>query len=214
MTGGDFSPNCYIGDPASALVGFSPDARFVIAEPESVGPAVAWDVGRRMDVPLIGALRPLLKSWQRSLNSDDVDTARPFAFVAPDLVLLYSRVQGRLGGNPRDYLDPAVLVSFPLGRVVSKLRLPPSPELFPAADSNFVLVRRLGRKMIGIGGVRYAKSSWSAAVEFRSGHEVITSDQTALDVLGQYYVSEPNPGEVGLYQRGKGCQATVMLHKK
>ena len=49
-------------------------------------------------------------------------------------------------------------------------------------------------------------------MELRSGHEVITSDQIALDVLGQYYVSERNPGEVGLYERGKGCQATVMLH--
>jgi hypothetical protein len=214
ITGGDFSPHCYIGDPGSAVVRFSPDARFVIVEPQSVGPAIAWDVNRRMEVLLVGGTRPLLKSWQHSWNSDNVDTAQPFAFVAPDLVLLYPRVSAASRRDRRDRVRPAELVSFPSGTVVSKLRLPPSPELFSAADANFVLVRRFGPAIIDFGGVRHAKSSWAAAVEFRSGHEVITSDQTALDVLGQYYVSERNPGEVGLYQRGKGCLATVMLHKK
>ena len=214
ITGGDFSPHCYIGDPGSAVDRFSPDAHFVIAEPQSVGPPVAYDVNRRMEVALVGGTKPLLKSWQHSWSSDSVDAAQPFTFVAVDLVLLYpgGRVFSRR--DRRDHVWRAELVSFPSGTVVSKLRLPRSPELSPATDSNFVLVRRFGPAIIDFEGVRYGKSNWAAAVEFRSGHEMITSDQTALDVLGQYYVSERNPGEVGLYQRGKGCRATVMLHKK
>jgi hypothetical protein len=208
-TRGDFSANCYEGDPGSAIVGFSPDARFVIAEPEWVGPAIAWDLNQRRAVPLTGGLRPLLKSHQINFSY-----ALPFAFVAQDLVLLYP-MTALSKQDRKDNLEPAELVSFPSGTVVSKLKLPPNPALFPAADSNFVLVRRLGRAIIGTGWrPGHLKSSWAGAVDFTSGHEVITSDQIALDVLGQYYVSERNPGEVGLYERGKGCQATVMLHKK
>jgi len=51
-------------------------------------------------------------------------------------------------------------------------------------------------------------------LEFRSGHELITSDQTALDVSGQYYVAQPNPSEVNLYERGKGIRDCVVLRKK
>jgi hypothetical protein len=50
-------------------------------------------------------------------------------------------------------------------------------------------------------------------VELSSG-EVIISETPALDVLGRYYVAEPSPGTVGLYERGKGLQATVALHEK
>ena len=193
ITGGDFSPHCYVGDPGSAVVRFSPDARFVIAEPQSVGPAIAWDVNRRMEVPLMGGTRPLLKSWQHSWGSNDVDNAQPFAFVAPDLVLLYPHVFASRRDR-RDHVRPAELVSFPSGKLVSKLKLPPSPALFPATDANFVLLSRFGPLIIDFEGVRHAKSSWAAAVDFKSGHEVITSDQTALDVLGQYYVSETQSG--------------------
>jgi len=209
VTGGEFSANCYEGDPMSAIVCFSPDARFVIAEPEWVGAAIGWDVKQRRAVPLIGDLRPLLKSRQVNYSY-----ALPFAFVTPDLVLLYP-LTALSKHDRRDHVRHAELVSFPSGTVVSKLKLPASPAIFPAADANFILVRRLGRAIIGTGWrPEHLKSSWAAAVELRSGHEVITSDQFALDVLGPYYVSERNPGEVGLYERGKGCQATVMFHKK
>jgi hypothetical protein len=35
-----------------------------------------------------------------------------------------------------------------------------------------------------------------------------------IGVFGNRYVAEVRPGEVGLYERRKGLQATVVLHKK
>jgi hypothetical protein len=47
-------------------------------------------------------------------------------------------------------------------------------------------------------------------VDFGTGL-VIISDTLALDVFGTYYVTERPGGEVGLYEIGKGVQATVVL---
>ena len=38
------SPSCFEGDPGAAMVAFSPDAHFVIAEPVFEGPPIAWDL--------------------------------------------------------------------------------------------------------------------------------------------------------------------------
>jgi hypothetical protein len=202
--------SCYSGDPGSTIVGFSPDARFTIAEPQSEGPAIALDVAQRMEVPLNGKLSLLRKSSQRGYSY-----ALPFAFVAPDLVLIDdpgAAPNRQLNKDPR---EPAKLVSFPSGKVVSTPNLPPNLKLFRATDPNFVLVlvRPLGDPAALL-GLQYIKSHRAAAMQFRSGDEIIINNQLALDVLGQYYVAEPNPGEVGLYERGKGIQATVSLHKK
>ena len=75
---GLFRSSCYSGDTGSTIVGFSPDARFVIAEPQSEGPGIAFDVAQRMEVPLNGKLSLLRKSSQRGYSH-----ALPFAFVAP-----------------------------------------------------------------------------------------------------------------------------------
>ena len=213
------TPDCFEGDPGAAVIGFSPDARFMIAEPVFEGPPIAWDLYQRRTLPLMGELKRLRKSTVQMVSS----YALPFAFVAPDLVLLYP-MKPQSKEDQRNHVIPTELVSFPLGTVVSKLKLPRSPDLFPAADSNFVLIGRFGPPIDGTADfppasgptplARYAKSTWTAAVEFRSGREAITSNQLALDVLGHYYVAEPIPGEVGLYERGKGIQATVVLRKK
>ena len=50
----------------------------------------------------------------------------------------------------------------------------------------------------------------TTAVELSTGH-IIESKHGLIDVLGSYYVAQPNPGEVGLYERGKGLQTTVSL---
>lgn len=50
----------------------------------------------------------------------------------------------------------------------------------------------------------------STAVELNTGH-IIESKQSLIDVFGPYYVTQPNTGELGLYERGKGLQATVSL---
>ena len=53
----------------------------------------------------------------------------------------------------------------------------------------------------------------AAAVEIATG-QVIISETPALDVYGRSYLAESSPGVVGLYERGKGLQATIDLHKK
>jgi len=42
---------------------------------------------------------------------------------------------------------------------------------------------------------------------------VIVSNTPALDVFGHFYVAQPAEDEVGLYEIGKGLQATVVLQK-
>lgn len=205
------SPTCYAGDPGLAIFGFSPDSLFVIAEPVYEGSSIAWDVNHRKEMRLRGALSSLRKSSQREFSY-----ALPFTFLAPGLVLLCKEQAGR--NNPP---TAGELVSFPSGVVLSKLDLPPQNShelrLSPAADPNFVLARlsRIGAHSSAL-NVFYEppSSSWAAAVQFRIGNEILTSHGIALDVLGEYYVAEPNPGEVGLYERGKGLQATVRLHQK
>ena len=204
--GDDWTDSCYEGDAGAARVAFSPDSRFVIIEPEFEGAAIEWDLSQRSPIPPAGNLKRLLKPWP-------VWSALPFAFVAPNLVLLNPKRKPSKS-DQKDDLGPFELVSFPSGTLVSILKLPRSPDLFPATDSNFVLMRRYGRRIIDGGNLRYTPSTWRAALEFRSGHELITSDQTALDVSGQYYVAQPNPSEVNLYERGKGIRDCVVLRKK
>jgi len=205
---GLFRNSCYSGDPGSTIVGFSPDSSSVIAEPESAGPAIAWDISQRRAMPLTGALRQLLKSPQRAFSY-----ALPFAFIAPDLLLLCLPDGSRSKKDKKEQVELGELVSFPAGTVVSKLKLPMSLRLFAAADPNFVLVRPFG-PAAGYPSAWILKSNRAAAVQFRSGDEVIINNQLAWDVFGQYYVAEPNPGEVGLYERGKGIQVAVVLHPK
>jgi len=206
---GLFRNSCYSGDPGSTIVGFSPDARFMIAEPESEGPAIAWDISQRRAIPLAGALRQLLKSSQRWFSY-----ALPFAIVAPDLVLLCLPDASRSKKDKKEHVELAELVSFPSGAVVSKMKFPMSLRLFAAANPNFVLVRPFGGPAAGYPSAWILKSTQAAAVQFKSGNEIIINNQLALDVFGQYYVAEPNPGEVGLYERGKGIQIAVLLHPK
>ncbi len=50
-------------------------------------------------------------------------------------------------------------------------------------------------------------------MEFATG-QVIISETPALDVFGNHYVAEVRNGEVGLYERGKGLQASVRLDER
>jgi hypothetical protein len=43
---------------------------------------------------------------------------------------------------------------------------------------------------------------------------MITSDRPAIDVFGGHHVAEFCPGEIGIYERGKGLQASIALRKK
>ncbi len=56
------------------------------------------------------------------------------------------------------------------------------------------------------------------ARDARDAQSTLDSRQTvfisSVSHLERYYVAEPSPGTVGLYERGKGLQATIALHKE
>jgi len=86
-------------------------------------------------------------------------------------------------------------------------KLPPGPAS-RATDPGFVIIRPFGR----LSFIEPTEQR-AAAVELATGR-VIISETPLLDVFGRYYIAEPSPGVVGLYERGKGLQATVALHDK
>ncbi|HEY1203880.1 MAG: M48 family metallopeptidase [Bryobacteraceae bacterium] len=192
-------------DPGAARMDFSSDGRYFIAwAPRAATAVVARDLVQKSSVTLSGKLERLL--------------GHNFAFLAPDRVMISPEVEPISRRDPDtlpDMLEPfpsmrqiaaspplrkvsvtGTLVEFPSGKVLSQPQLPPGP-LFRAADPGFVLVRPLGRFAVG-------------AVEFQTG-QMITGQAPALDVLGRNYVAERLMGELALYERGRGVQATVQL---
>jgi hypothetical protein len=181
----------YDGKLGSALIVFSPGGRFLVAVPERAGDVegLGWDLRQKRRVSLKGALRRL--RWSADLAP--YFSAPPFTFVAPDRAV----ISWPQAWNPKkDPTVTATLALFPSGKALLKPKIPPGP-LFRAADPGFVIVRPCAP---------YA----AAAVEYTTGR-MITSETPALDVLGKYYVTELPNGEVGLYERGKGLQASVSL---
>jgi hypothetical protein len=79
-------------------------------------------------------------------------------------------------------------------------------ELFPSTDPSFVIVRLAGQE-----ATKHPQRT--VAAELHTG-ELVVSETPALDVLLRYYAAEPSRGCVGLYERGKGLQATIDLRKK
>ena len=92
----------------------------------------------------------------------------------------------------------ATVVSFPAGNVISKRQVPRAKTLVRTADPNFVFIWR---------------PAGAAAVELGSG-AAITIAKGPLDVWGSIYIAQPEPGAVGLYERGEGLQVSVWLHPK
>ncbi len=225
---GDCSGGVVLMDPSRAREDFSPDGRFLVAAPAlpfgllgGDDLVIAWDLQtgramrRRGDLMLLRVGSSLSYYAGRSLQY--------FAFAAPDrLVISYM-----FWANYRDGLVTARLVAFPSGKEIARPKLPAGP-LFRAADPAFIIVRPFGplpkphaAPDSGRGQLVFRPPSpqsgppnpRSAAVEIATG-EVIISETPALDVFGRYYVAEPTPGVAGLYERGKGLQASVALHKK
>jgi len=177
------------GDLGSAEIDFSPDGRLVLALPvNALGSALAWDLQQRKPVGLALRLKIRLPAMQ-------------FAFIASDRLLI-----SRATFVQRTVT--ATLVEFPSGKVLSKPRLPQGP-IYRAADPNFVIVRPFAAAAI----MDLDSPKRSAAVEIRTG-QVIVCDSPALDVCGRYYAAERTDGELGLYERGKGLQATVAIAEK
>jgi hypothetical protein len=186
-------PTGVMGDPGRAAMDFSPDGRFIIALPTGGdGKILAWDLRERSAVRVQGVLR---------------DGSFYFAFVAPGRVILSSarwRAKGRM--------VTARLADFPSGKVLAKAKLPLRP-LFRAADPNYVALRpdyAALRRFSRLVGRVDDPGPPATLVEYSTG-QTIVSQTPALDAFGQYYVAEPSPGTVGLYERGKGLQAAVAL---
>ncbi len=172
------------GQLGSAGIGFSPDGRFVLAVPgRAEGSAVAWDLLAGRTVKLEGMLKPRI--WRGG-----------FLFVAPDKVMIQdTKVTG--AWKPKGILSTTVM-RFPSGQRLAAVTLP-GGDFYRAADPEFVIERP------------NTQPRPVAAVELRTGH-AITSEAAALDVLGNYYVTERANGELGLYERGKpGAIAVVRL---
>ena len=196
-------------------IAFSPDARYVIialqehvtAAPKGLdrqerewwrGRAVVWDLRLQKPVALKNHLSVLTDSAIAPALDESPDRRRFFTFVAPDRLLVSDLIYAKNGHAP------AMLIEFPSGRLLSSPVIP-AGALFPATDPDFVIVRPAGQTTID-------HPQRTAAAELHTG-ELIVSQTPALDVLGRYYVAESRPGWVGLYERGKGLQATVELQK-
>ncbi len=209
-------------DPSRARVDFSPDSRFFLAAPAlPIGYLGGEDLVIARDLRAGRAIRDrggliLLRT------GSSVDYFLPpqyFAFVTPDRLMI---------SDPfwvKDGVVTARLVAFPSGKEISKPKLPMGP-LFRAADPAFVIIRPFGPLPKSQPDTERGYQLFrpptpqpgpanqrAAAVEIATG-EVIISETPALDVFGRYYVAEPSPGVVGLYERGKGLQATIPLHQK
>jgi WD40 repeat protein len=179
------------GDLGSAEIDFSPDGRVVLALPvNAFGFALAWDLQQRRQVSLPLRLKTRLPAME-------------FAFIAADRLLISRSTFVRRTVT-------ATLVAFPSGKVLSKPILPQGP-IYRAAGPNFVIVRPFG--VASPAELVSNSPKRSAAVEIRTG-QMIVCDTPALDVFGQYYAAERTDGELGLYERGKGLQASVMITEK
>ncbi len=210
--------NVVSSDPGlSVRMAFSPDARYVIAALQEhltiarlpdidltpkewwSGRAVLWDLRLGNPVALKNHLEVLAASAVTHPLDKNPDRRRFFTFLAPDRLLVSDLFYAKNGHVTAELLE------FPSGRLLSKPVLP-AGELFPATDPSFVIVRLSGKDTID-------RPQRTAAAELDTG-ELIVSETPALDVLGRYYVAEPRRGRAGLYELGKGLQATIDLHKK
>ncbi len=198
LTGNPGDPPQPFGDLGEAWLDFSPDGRFVIALPKGArGSAVAYDISGKGEVKLQGALGRLATTYSQETELVSARSySTSFAFISPKRVVSSPHFD--------EVWHPTVagtLAGFPSGNVLSTVKLPPGP-LFRATDSRFVLIRPFGQYPRVNGEPR------AAAVEISTG-QVIVSEAPALDVFGSRYVAELTDGGVGLYERGKGLQATI-----
>ncbi len=124
----------------------------------------------------------------------DLQIGTYIAFVAPD----------RLAISMGMYLGESVargkLVAFPSGRILSKLKLYPG-LLSRASNPDFVII------------TSFEPPRRCAAEEYATTQAIITPTPV-IDVFGDRYVAEVHPGEVGLYARRKGLQASINLNQK
>jgi hypothetical protein len=203
--------------PESVRIAISPDARYFIAAVQEhfvsaqtpdldrtpkewwSGRAVLWDLSTGKPVGLKDRLNILADQAVTHVSDERPDRRRFFAFVAADRLLVSDLINAKKGSVS------AMLLEFPSGRLLSRHVLPAGP-LFSATDPNFVMIRATGRER-----VYHPQRTIAAGLDTQ---ETIVSETLALDVLGRYYIAEPQRGWVGLYERGKGLEAAIDLYKK
>jgi hypothetical protein len=175
----------YNGDPAVAALEFSPDGSYLLAVPTGGdGKELGYDLRTRGVIKIPSAAQKP-EFHQR-------------VFVSPSRVLLLDPLYPLKHG-----MVNAKVVEFPSGRVISKLQVPPG-LLSRAADPGYILLHKRWLTPDD------PNANWGAAVELDSG-DVLTVDTHIVDVFGRFYVAQRLDGAVGLYERGKGLQATVVL---
>jgi WD40 repeat protein len=201
----DEFPRQYVGELGEAGIEFSPDGRFLSASSEG-GDSLLWDLRENVALKPPGELR-----------------GRPRRAVFPQEVFVSTNRIILLAGFSHK-LRIAKLVSFPEGHVLSTHKIPMG-HLLSTTDPGFVLIRPLPPQHLFLAidpSINILPHTHhlilrddlfdqrSTAVELSTGH-LIESKQSLMDVFGPYYVAQPSPGEVGLYDRGKGLQATISL---
>jgi WD40 repeat protein len=182
-----YSGNAQRGYLGGGEIEFSPDGRFVVAVPDDAyGSVFAWDLQQGKPVSLGLSLR----------------SPRSFVvFIGGDQLLK--------GGKPSHGFAMLELVAFPSGKKLSTYKLAPPGTVHQAADPNFIIIRP-AKSPFQVTNNYANEGKQAAALEFRTG-QVLMCDAPALDVIGQYYAAERLDGELGLYERGKGLQATVRI---
>jgi hypothetical protein len=178
-----------LGDLGEACFDFSPDGRFLKAEAcGGTGTVVVYDLHDRKPIRLAWRLRNMM-------------TQHGSVFMTGGTLLI-----SKGSYHAKQRVKTGTLVLFPSGKILSRPTIP-LDQLFRATDPGFVIARPLQAIR------RINPNAPTSAVELSTG-QVIVSRTPAIDVLGRYYVAEPSPGTVGLYERGKGLQATIALYEK
>ena len=185
-------PTSSYGELGSARIDFSPNDHFVTVSPRNAaGRNLIWNVRDRTIVYPKGRLKKL-----KEYNP---------VFIASDRILMRFGAAGK--HDLKRGVANAWIMEFPSGRLLSESKIPLG-FFYAATSSGFIIIRPFGGYAMGV-----SSSNRAAAVELSTGL-VIISDTPALDVFGRFYVAEPNPGVVGLYEIGKGLKATVTLYRK
>ena len=216
---------------------FSPDGRFLIGLPEDEGVAVLWDAGGRHVVKSQGELKLLSKAMFRAdffafVAPDSLAIVRArwlswrkgwkcsvetVAFPSGDVVSTREipRCPGGLSFEAGPIANPRE------DRVTGRAQRP----LRRAADPNFLIIDYVKVIDRGTSVVNTDRSTPSisfrgriaridtCAVEAKTGR-IIQSGSLALDVFGNRYVTEVSPGEVGLWEIGKGLLTSIVVSKK
>jgi hypothetical protein len=214
-------PSCSSGNVAEALIGFSPDSRFVIVEPVGEGEAVAFDLQRKTEVSLSGPLRALKRRPEKfdlqgylSDQTAQVFYILPFAFLTPDLLVFGPEVE--LGTYPdrtvgdtdwSDRLETARTVTFPAGKAISTAKIRKNLLLIRAADPTLLLAIPYRGELMNDGSMAQARLG-NVALNPRNG-EMVNCADSALDISADYILFERAAGELALSRRSGGCGAIV-----